>query len=257
MFYYPVIVLISVGASFFSGLLGIGGGIILIPSYLYLLPMLGFDSFSVNIITGIAATQSLSGGFFAFKNHSKFQAINKKIVYRIALFALPGALAGTVLSKFMSGKQLLLVYLIILLLAGLSVLMPESQEKGENSPCENKNSILTNIIVFASTAISSAMGFGGAVNFMPILNYCYKLPIKSTISNVTFLVFITTIVTFLGKLFLGLVPFKLILLIFLGSALGAKIGTNISRKLTPAILKIILFFVIVIVFVRILLTYLS
>ena len=255
MFYYLIIVLISIGAAFFSGLLAIGGGIILIPSYLYLLPLLGFDHFSVNAITGIAATQAMAGGFFAFKNHSKFEAVNKKVANKVALFAIPGAIAGTVVSKYLSGKQLLFVYLVILTLAGLSVLLPESVIREENPTYKLKNPILVNFIILVSTAISSAMGFGGAVNFIPILNHFYKLPIKSTISTVTYLIVITTLVTFLGKMFLGLVPFKLIPLILVGSALGAWVGAKISRALPPLALKIILFLVVLTIWIRIFITY--
>lgn len=257
MFYYSIIVLISVGAAFFSGLLGIGGGIILIPSYLYLLPMLGFDNFSVNIITGIAATQATAGGFFAYKNHSRYEAINKTVAYRVALYAIPGAIAGSVVSKFLSGKQLLLVYLIILTMAGLSVLFPETVTNEEKTDYKVKNPIIVNTIVLISTAISSAMGFGGAVNFIPVLNHFYKLPIKSTISTVTYLVLITTIVTFLGKLLLGLVPYNLIPLIIIGSAVGAWVGTKVSRALPTSVLKLILFLVILTIWVRILITYIT
>jgi len=257
MFYYLIIVLISIGAAFFSGLLGIGGGIILIPSYLYLFPILGFDHFSVNTITGIVATQAMAGGFFAFKNHSKFEAVNKTVANKIILFAILGAVAGVVISKFLTGKQLLFLYLVILTFAGLGVLIPESVIREENPSFKLKNPILVNFIILVSTAISSAMGFGGAVNFMPILNHFYKLPIKSTISTVTYLIVITTSVTFLGKLFLGLVPFKLIPLILLGSALGAWVGTRVSRALSPVALKTILFLVVLAIWIRIFFTYIN
>ena len=257
MFYYLIVVLISIGAAFFSGLLGIGGGIILIPSYLYLLPALGFDHFSVNIITGIAATQATAGGYFAFKNHIKFEVVNKTVAYKVALYAIPGALAGTIISKFLSGKQLLFLYLVILTLAGLSILLPQSVAQEENPSYKLKNPILVKFIIFISTAISSAMGFGGAVNFIPILNHFYKLPIRSSITTVTYLVLITTLVTFIGKLFLGLVPFKLIPFIVLGSAFGAWVGTKVSRALPPSVLKIILFLVVLTIWIRIFFTYIS
>jgi len=257
MIYYSIIVLISIGASFFSGLLGIGGGVILIPAYYYLLPFLGFDNFTVNAITGIVATQTMAGGFFAFRNHVKFGAVNKKVANKIVLYAMPAAIAGTIFSKFLSEKQLLFLYLIILTFAGLSVFLPESAAPEENQPCSPKNPILANFIIFVSTAVSSAMGFGGAVNFIPILNYFFKLPIKSTLSTVTYLIIITTSITFIGKLFLGLIPYKLIPIIVVGSAIGAWFGAKVSRILPPIALKIILFLVILVIWIRIFITNIS
>lgn len=257
MFYYFIVILISIGAAFFSGLLGIGGGIILIPSYLYLLPLLGFDHFSVNVITGIAATQATAGSFFSYKNHSKFESVNKNVAYKVLIFAIPAAFAGATLSKFLTGKQLLFVYLIILTIAGISVLIPPSEECEINCTYKPKNPVFMNFVIFISTAISSTMGFGGAVNFIPILNHFYKIPIKPAISTVTYLVLITTVVTLAGKLFSGLVPFNLIPFIILGSALGAWAGTKSSRLLSPIALKVILFLVVLTIGIRIFFSYIN
>lgn len=254
MYYYLIIVLTSVGAAFFSGLLGIGGGIILIPSYLYLLPALGFGHLSVNTITGITAVQATAGSFFSFINHSKFGMVNKKVVHSVAIIAIPAAFAGTILSKFLSDLQLLIIYLFILTLAGLSVLIPSDEGCEVSCSYEPEHPVITNIIIFISTSISSSMGFGGAVNFIPILNHFYKIPMKSAIGTVTYLVFITTVATLLGKLFLGLVPFHLIPLIILGSSLGAFVGAKVSSRLSQSTLKIILFLVIFTIWIRILLT---
>ena len=46
---------------FFSGLLGIGGGIIMFPLLFYLPPIFGFDAITVKHITGLTMIQ----GFFA------------------------------------------------------------------------------------------------------------------------------------------------------------------------------------------------
>jgi uncharacterized membrane protein YfcA len=252
-----MVTLISAGAAFFSGLLGIGGGVILIPAYLYLFPFLGYDVFSVNAITGITATQATAGGYFAFRNHSKFQPIDKKLAFNVALFAVPAAFIGTLISKFLTDKQLLIVYLLILAIAAVGVIIPEHISKNPEADYTTKHPVFANITTFVTTAISSAMGFGGAINFIPILNHFYNMPIRLAISTVTFLILLTTSVTLLGKLFLGLVPFKLMPFIILGSALGAKIGTNINQKLSTTNLKLILLLVIIVIWIRIFITVLQ
>ena len=51
--------LFSVGSfvGFLSGLLGIGGGIIMFPLLLYMPPLLGFESINVKSITGLTMMQ--------------------------------------------------------------------------------------------------------------------------------------------------------------------------------------------------------
>ena len=254
MLYYLTVTLISAGAAFFSGLLGIGGGIILIPSYLYLFPIFGFDTFTVNTITGISAIQTASGGLFAYINHRQTGLIEKKAAGSIILAALLGVIFGVFFSKFLSGKQLLAIYLVILSFAAFSFIIPKPEECFENCEYKSPNPLLTNSIIFISTGVSAAMGFGGAVYFIYVLNQFYKMPIKKTISTVTYLVLITTTATLLGKIMLGMVPFKLILFIIIGSAIGAKIGTIVNTKLSPERLKIIFLAVVLIIWTRVFVT---
>lgn len=257
IFYYLIITLISVSAAFFSGLLGLGGGIVLIPSYLYLFPVLGFDIFSVSLITGITAIQTTSGSFFAFLQHRQAGLIDTKAVYGLARIAVPAAILGTAISKFLSGKQLLLIYLLILTLAFVGTLFPKSEECRENCFYKSEKPLTTNFIVFITTMISASLGFGGAVYFILILNYFYKMPVKTVVGTVTYLVLITTSVTLIGKILLGMTPFNLMPFIISGAAVGAKIGTIVSNKLSPSVLKIIFFLVVFVIWVRILITVLQ
>lgn len=59
-FFYAFLVLAGATGGFFSGLLGIGGGIIMFPLLFYLPPLLGFEAIGVKNITGLTMVQ----GFF-------------------------------------------------------------------------------------------------------------------------------------------------------------------------------------------------
>lgn len=253
-FYYIVVIIISFGAAFFSGLLGIGGGIVIFPAFLYLIPFLGFKTFTVNEITGIAAAQSLAGVFFAFINHRKYGNINLNLVKKILPFGLLGGITGAVSAKFISETDLLVIYLVLLVVAGILVLLPRSECPYNSEECKLERPIATNLLIFCGTAISGALGFAGAVTFIPILNYFCKAPIKVAISTTTLIVLITTTFVFLGKAAVGLVEFDLIIYILIGAVFGAKLGAKINKILSASILRKILLLVILTLGLRILLT---
>ncbi len=251
--FYPVIViLISFGAAFFSGLLGIGGGIVIFPAFLYLVPFLGFETFTVNKITGIAATQSLAGVFFAYMNHRKIGHINSKLIKKILFAGLIGGLTGAVSAKFFSERELLIIYLILLFVAGTLVLLPRPKSQCDSEECKLQRPIAANLLIFCGTAISGALGFAGAVIFIPILNYFCKAPMKVAISTTILIVLITTTLVFFGKAAVGLVPMNLIIYILIGSVFGASLGAKVNKALSPPALRKILLLVMLVLGLRIL-----
>ncbi len=251
-FYHIIVIFISFGAAFFSGLLGIGGGIVIFPAFLYLIPHLGFESFSVNQITGIAATQSLAGVLFAYMNHRKIGHINKKLVREILPAGIVGGVTGAVSARFFTEQQLLIIYLVLLFAAGTLVLMPRAECPYNDEECKLERPIATYLMVFLGTAVSGALGFAGAVTFIPILNYFCKVPIKVAISTTILIVLITTSFVFLGKAIVGLVPLDLIVFILIGAVFGANVGAKVNKALSPQVLRIILLIVIIVLGLRIL-----
>jgi uncharacterized membrane protein YfcA len=246
--FFLVITLISAMAGFFTGLLGIGGGIIIIPSFLYILPLFGFEPISVNEITGISAVQVAIGSLSAFRSHNKNGLMDKKILLITGIFAGTGAITGAVLSGYLSDKILLIVYLLILLISAISLAFFKISEVESSN---DKNKKYVNFTIFFSSIMSGAVGVGGAVLYLPILRFFYNIPTKFCIANVTYIVFAASIMTFTGKALTGQVPYHLIIYAVIGAYAGAKAGAAVSKKLSSSILKKILLLLIVITAVRV------
>ncbi len=256
-FYYIIVIFVSLGAAFFSGLLGIGGGIIIFPAFLYLMPLLGFQSFTVNEITGIAAAQSLAGVTFSFINHRKHGTVNFKLVKAVLPAGIFGALSGALIAKVVTEHTLLVMYLILLIIAGVLILLPRSECTNTDGSCSFERPVSTNLLILAGTFVSGALGFAGAVTFIPILNHFCRAPMKVAISTTTFVVMISTAMIFIGKASVGLVPFDLIIFIIIGAFFGAALGANLNRILSASVLRAILLIVVITIGLRILLTLLE
>lgn len=259
-FYHIIVIFISVFAAFFSGLLGIGGGIIVFPAFLYLMPILGFEVFTINQITGIAATQSMAGMFFAYMNHKNAGAINIQIVKAVLPAGVLGGLIGSVSAKFFSEEILLLLYLLILVKALILIFINKAESidsTDKTTECNFEKPASTSLIIFFGTLISGALGFAGAVTFIPVLIHFCKVSVKVAISSTVLVVMIVTFVVFAGKAGAGLIQYDLIFFILAGALVGAYLGAVVNKKLSPLILRNILVVIIIIIGLRILLTLLD
>ena len=54
---YLLIAFLGMICGFFSGLLGIGGGIIMAPLLLYMPPLFGFEPLTMHIVAGLTIVQ--------------------------------------------------------------------------------------------------------------------------------------------------------------------------------------------------------
>jgi len=249
--YYFAVLIISTCAGFFTGLLGVGGGIIIFPAFLFIFPLFGFESLDINHITGITSLQILSGTAFALLSRRRSDTLDVKSIIPIASNSAAGALIGSLISFYLHSTVLLCIYVFLLVVSFLSLVfikIPESSGK-----IEGKNKTV-NILCFFTGIISGAIGLGGAVLYIPILRYFYKISTKVTVNTVTFIVFLASIMTLLGKGMTGQIPYHIALLTIVGSFAGAKAGTIVSKKLSSSLLKKILLTIIVFAAIRVLIS---
>ncbi len=251
-----LVFLIAAIAGFGTGLLGIGGGLIIFPSFLYILPALGHEALSINYITGIAALQIFTGSLFAFLAHKGSSLIERKTLLFIGISGAIGSLIGSVGSIYMPEKLLLLIYLGLLAVSFLTMTVFKPKELTESNN-GSSNSIVVNILCFGTGIIAGALGLGGAVLYIPILRHFHKLSTKLCIGNVTFIVFCGSIMTFTGKALTNQIPYELAFIVLLGAFAGAKLGVVASKNTSSKALKKILLMIILLTAIRVSISLLS
>jgi hypothetical protein len=86
-------------ASFLSGLLGIGGGLVLTPLLLYLPPLVGGASIPVKIVTGLTIVQAISGSVLGALRHRSYGNVSPQLVWLMGPPSAIASLAGAFLSR--------------------------------------------------------------------------------------------------------------------------------------------------------------
>lgn len=149
-----------------AGMLGIGGGLIIVPvlSFLFV-EQLGF---SAAIAMPIAIATSLSTivftGMSSARAHYNLGNLDKSIVTWVATGIAFGATSGAQIASVMPGEQLKTVFAVLVLVVAAQMLF------GRPNPSRFKASPWLLICVgLLAGALSALMGIGGGALLVPIL----------------------------------------------------------------------------------------
>jgi uncharacterized membrane protein YfcA len=161
-------VFIGILVGFLSGLLGIGGGLIIVPVLIYLLPSLNIP---MDVVVPMALGTSLcsivitssTASLSHYKNSNIPIALTKKFVIPIALGALGGALIADLLSVSV------LKNIFSVAVSFLALYMFFSVRITKTYPLPHDAFLF--VIAYACGVIASLMGISGAVILIPILNF--------------------------------------------------------------------------------------
>jgi len=232
-------------AGFLAGLLGIGGGLVIVPALIYMLPSLGFDNdhiMTVAIATSLASIvfTSASASFAHQKNSNIPWPIAKQLMVMIAF----GALLGAYSADSLSNELLTNIFAIAVAILATYMLLSIRVVKSKPIP----SSWVIKVIGFGVGGISSIMGIAGGAILVPILTY-YSMSIREAIGTATVCGFVVACFGALGFIITGLEQDNLppwclgyiylpaLLGIISTSSLFAPFGVKMAGKLPVRYLK--------------------
>lgn len=157
-----------------AGLLGIGGGLIIVPALLYLLPLEGVSQdvlMPMAIATSLAAI-IITSSSAAFAHYKKGN-IDFSIAFKIMKSIVVGALLGAFVAEWLSFHHLSFFFAAIVVLLALKMLFRFRIEGGNTLP----PTLGIYAIGLITGIIASLMGIGGGAILVPILTY-YALPLR-------------------------------------------------------------------------------
>ena len=113
-------VLTAIPVGFSAGLFGIGGGLISVPVLFYIFGALGLSNdylmhFAVGTSFAIIVPTSIS----SVLAHHKFKAVDFNIVKTYGLYAILGAILGTIFASTLKTEQLILFFAIVTFFLGI------------------------------------------------------------------------------------------------------------------------------------------
>src|SRR5210317_1018526 len=97
-------------SGFMSGMLGIGGGIIMAPLLLYVPPLFGFEMFSMHTVAGLTIIQGLVACIAGTAAHKKYNFVSGRLTFLMGSTIFVAALIGGAGAGHLSNRLLLLIF---------------------------------------------------------------------------------------------------------------------------------------------------
>lgn len=161
---------LGVIAGFVAGLLGVGGGLIIVP---VLIVIFQSNNFTADIIVHMAIGTSLASIVFTsmssiYAHHFQHKAVQWDIVKRLTPGIIFGALLGAVIADFISAKILQKFFGVFELLVAFQMALNIKAHAARTLPkLAGMTSAGTGIGV-----ISAIVGIGGGTLTVPFLSWC-------------------------------------------------------------------------------------
>ena len=244
-------------AGFMAGLLGVGGGIIIVPALYYAFTVLDFDiATRMHLSVGTSLAIIIPTSIISTKTHMEYDAVDFKLIKSFGIFILFGVIGGTFLAVNLKTPAFILFFSIMAFIVGLFfIFFREQLLKNPKMISDSAKNISGILIGF----ISVLLGIGGGslmVPFMRTFGYDIRRSI-GTAAGVGFLIAVFGTITMItgGKIvdnintpysfgyvnllgFLVFVPVTMIM-----ARVGAKAVYKIDKNILSKIFGIFLIIV--------------
>ncbi|WP_289032384.1 sulfite exporter TauE/SafE family protein [uncultured Roseibium sp.] len=238
----------GVVAGIIAGLLGVGGGIVIVPVLYYMFSGLGIDQdVLMHLAVGTSLATILATGTSSACAHWKRGSVDMDLLkswwWAIAL----GVIGGATLAGNLSGGALTLIFGVVALVVSANMLLRKEgsaiAEKLPGSPFKELMGLLIG-------GISVMMGIGGGTLGVPTLTL-FSYPIRKAVGTAAAIGLIIAVPGTLMSIYFGWEaegrpPFSLgyvnligFFLIIPASTYAAPLGAKIAHTIDPSKLKLI------------------
>ena len=247
--------LVSIGAGGFGSMVGIGGGLVIVP---LLSVVLGYDvkvAIAASLIGVIATSLSASPRFV------RSGLADRRLGMLLLVAAALGGLAGGVTAGYLDGRTLSLLF--ALLLAGVALRMlwqirhplvhvpvAEGDEAsgfvssfvepttGEEVIYRAHRLLPGTLVSFMAGNVSGLLGVGGGVINVPTMSVLMRVPIRVATTTSTYMLAATATASAVVYLASGQLDPLLAAPVALGVIVGARLGARFSMRLSQDMLRL-------------------
>ncbi len=229
-----------------AGLLGVGGGIVIVPVLYNILPFFGVDDdIRIHVAIGTSLAVIIPTSIASARSHYKKGSIDTALLKSWGPVIFIGVIIGTIVASFSDAGVLTLVFAVLALVVAANMAF-----RSENKPLSAglPKSPFKEMLALFIGGFSAMMGIGGGTFTVPILTLC-SYPIRMAVGTAAAVGLIIAIPGTTGFLISGLEVENLppgnigyvnilgFLVIFPMATLFAPVGARIAHRINAGLLK--------------------
>jgi uncharacterized membrane protein YfcA len=236
--FFLFLALVGVSVGFLSGLLGIGGGIVMFPLLLYVPPFLGFNGIDIKSITGLTMAQGFFSALTAMLYYHKNALVSRSLVLTLGLSLFLSSLTGAYASKMVADRALLMVFGTLAVIAAVMMLIPRSYAHDDLTEDKVEYSRTTAIVIGVVLGFAIGLvGQGGAFILIPMMLYVLKIPLRVALGSTLAIGLFSSSAGLVGKAATGQVPYLMALPLIIGAIPAARFGSIVGKKTNTRFLR--------------------
>ncbi len=251
--------LLAFGISYFAGLLGslvgVGGGIIVVPALTLLMGVSIQKAIAASIVSVIATSSGAAASYVSER------IANMRLGMVLEVATVIGAITGAYLADWVSGRGLFVIFAVVLAYTAWSMIRPKGQatEPKEDALADRlrlhgaffdrslgrevtyrvSRTRLGLAASYVAGVSSGLLGIGGGVLKVPVMNLAMGIPIKACTATSNFMIGVTAAASAAVYFMRGEVLPFVAAPVAVGVLLGAKTGSRLMAGMKNSSIRLV------------------
>lgn len=220
-----------------GSIVGLGGGIIVVP-------VLTFLGISPTLASSSSLFAAFSNSVASTVSYTKQKRTDYKIGLRLGLMSIPGTILGAIISA-QATPSIFKILFGVVLIASCYYLFIKRNLESKQTQISKQMLIASAGISFFAGILSSFFGIGGGIVFVPLMIIGLGLLVKNATATSQLILMFSSASGMITHTLLGHSDFDYALMLSIGSFAGGLLGARLSVEIKENRLRIIIITVLI------------
>ncbi|HSA98982.1 MAG TPA: sulfite exporter TauE/SafE family protein [Candidatus Nitrosotenuis sp.] len=226
------LILLGFVAGIVGSIIGLGGGIIVVP----VMTILGFPH---TVSSSSSLFAAFSNSIASSVSYARQKRIEYKLGLKLGLLSIPGTILGAFISSDASPSTFKILFGIVMIASCLYLFLKRGMES-RSADMTKKMLVASSGISFFAGILSSFFGIGGGIIFVPLMILGIGISVKHATATSQLILMFSSASGMIAHSMLGHADFSYALLLGVGAFGGGLVGARLSVDLKENSIKIMI-----------------